>query len=665
VDVGGTFTDLVAWSASGGALRMLKLPTTTDPSAAVLEGVRRLCAGEELASITHGTTAVTNAMLEGRGARVALVTTRGFRDVLEIGRQQREHLYRLDVPGRTPPLVPRALRFEVSERIDQRGAVLRPLDEADVARVARRIRRAGAEAVAVCLLHAYANPAHERRVGELLAGAAPAVCLSSDVNPEYREYERTHTTCANALLMPLADRYLRALETGLAAAGCAAPLRLMQSTGGMAGAAAMRRAPVSMLMSGPAGGVAAARAVAAQAGIPDAVTLDMGGTSTDVCLVRDGQVETVSERRLAGHPVRGRSLAVESIGAGGGSIVSVTEAGGLRVGPRSAGADPGPACYGRGGEDATVTDAYVVLGYLDPGSGFGGLALDADRAWRAVESVGARVGLPAAAAAWGVLEIADAAMARAIRLVSVQRGHDVRRCCLIAFGGAGPLHAGRLARALGMRGVLVPPYSSAFSAYGCLVADLRYDAVRTARFPLAGTPPDRWERLYAALEADLRRRVERDGERGDRLEWRRTMDLRYAGQNYEIEVPVARGAGAEAVRAAFREVHRRLYDYVTDEPVEAVNLRVAATVPGAVPAAAAASPGARAAAGGPQRERRVYVAGEWLRAAVYHRAALDEEGEVRGPAVVEDEWSTVLVGPGERLRVRGDAGGGLWLAAAP
>ena len=663
IDVGGTFTDLVAQPASGGALRMLKVPTTGDPSEAVLAGLRTLLRpGEEVATLTHGTTVATNAILEGRGARTGLVTTRGFRDVLEIGRQQRDHLYRLDVPGRAPPLVPRELRFEVTERMDHTGRVLAPLDETDVRRVSAVLKRRRVEAVAVSLLHAYANPAHERRIAHLLAGVVPYVCLSSEVNAEFREYERTHTTCANAILMPLVDRYLNDLGAGLDAAGHRAPLRLMQSSGGMATPVSMRRVPLAMLMSGPAGGVTAARATGTEAGVGDAVTLDMGGTSTDVCLIREGRVETVSERRVGGQSVRMRSLAVESIGAGGGSIVWIDGAGALRVGPQSAGALPGPACYGRGGEEATVTDACVVLGYINPEASLGGLRLDPDRAWRAVESVGSHLGLAVPAAASGIVEIANAAMVRAIRTVSVYRGHDVRRCSLIAYGGAGPIHAGRLAEVLEMPKVLVPAYSSAFSAYGCLVADLRYDAVRTVRVRLRDTAPEVWERVFRQIEVELLAQLEREGVAVARAALRRSMDLRYESQNYEIEVPVERGADAEALRLKFGQIHHRLYEYATDEPVEGVNLRVAALV--TTEAAPPVSESRADAAAGPPGERRVYhTGGGWIPTPVYPRGGLVPGVATDGPAIVEDLWSTILISPGQRFR--SDSHGRLWVEAGP
>ena len=669
VDVGGTFTDLVAQPAAGGPLRFCKVPSTRDPSRALGDGLRRVSPdGASAARLTYGTTEVTNAVLEGRGARVALVTTNGFRDVLEIGRQQRDHLYRLDVPGRTPPPVPRALRFEVAERMDSQGAVLLPLDEAGVLRLAGVLREAGVEAVAVSFLHAYANPAHERRTAALLSGVVPHVCLSSDVNPEFREYERTLTTCINAQLIPLVDRFLADLESGLAGQGLRGVLRLMQSSGGMAAPAQARRMPLAMLLSGPAGGVAAARAVAAAAGIGDAVALDMGGTSTDVCLIHDGEVETLTERRVLGQPVRLRSLAVESIGAGGGSIAWVDEGGALRVGPRSAGADPGPASYGRGGEEPTVTDAYAVLGYLDPGNagpggpaaGPGGLRVDPALAWRALEPLAKRFALSVPEVAAGILEVANAAMIRALRMVSIERGADPRRLVLIAYGGAGPVHAGRLIQIAGMPRALVPPCSSGFSAYGCLVADLRYDAVRTLRFDLGAAVPDTWEAPFAQMEAELLGRLANDGVPAGAALVERAMDLRYRGQNYELEVAVASGLDAQTIRRRFADRHRRRYGYETDEPVECLNLRSHVTVPsraGGLPAVAGAGgPHARA-------DRRAFFYGHGsIKAPVHERGGIGPGSRVAGPAVVQDEWSTVVVYPGQALRC--DGAGLLWIEAA-
>ena len=655
VDIGGTFTDLIARPPAGG-LRMCKVPTTRDQSRALLDGLRALGASDDVARLTYGTTVVTNALLEGQGARVALVTTRGFRDVLEIGRQQRDELYRLDVPGRMPPPVPRALRFEVTERIDHHGRVREPLREDEVPGLVDALRRAEVEAVAVSFLHAYANPVHERRIGALLRHHVPHVCLSSDVNPEFREYERTHTTCINAQLMPLVDRYLAGLVAGLAAGGVDAPLRLMQSSGGMALPGHIRQIPLAMLMSGPAGGVAAAQAVGARAGVPNAVTLDMGGTSTDVCLIRGGHVDTISERRVMGQPVRLRSLAVESIGTGGGSLARVDQAGALRVGPQSAGADPGPASYGRGGEQATVTDAYVVLGYLSTNQEVGGLRLDTDRAWWAIEPRAARYSLTVPEAAAGIVEIANAAMARAIRGVSVQRGFDPRHLTLIAYGGAGPIHAGRLAQLAAMSRVLIPPFSSVFSAYGCMVADLRYDAVRTVRVRLSGSAPDVCEDAFGAMEAELLGRLAEERVSAEQVILQRSMDLRYLGQNYEIEVPTAPGLDGEAIRQRFSESHKRLYAYATEDPVESTNARVTVRVPSRekeLPAAASAG-------GRGRGERRAFFYGTgWAAVPVYARDGLDAGDAIRGPAIVEDEWSTLVVYPGQTMRR--DAVGLLWI----
>jgi N-methylhydantoinase A len=664
VDVGGTFTDVVAQPVGGGPLLVCKVPTTRDPSRALREGLRLVRRdGEHVAALTYGTTAVTNAVLEGRGARTALVTTRGFRDVLEIGRQQRDHLYRLDAPGRTPPAVPRALRFEVPERMDHRGRVLEPLDESAVRRLAGVLRGAGVEALAVCFLHAYANPAHERRAAELLRDAVPHLCLSSDVNPEFREYERTDTTCVNAQLVPLVERFLADLESGLAAQGLHGMVRLMQSSGGMAAPGQARRVPLAMLLSGPAGGVAAARALAGSAGIADAVALDMGGTSTDVCLIHDGRVETLTERRLLGQPVRFRSLAVESIGAGGGSVAWIDEGGALRVGPRSAGSEPGPACYGRGGEEPTVTDAYAVLGYLDPDAGVGGLRLDPAPAWRALGPLAKRLDMPVPDAAAGILEVANAAMTRALRMVSVERGADPRGLALIAYGGAGPLHAGRLLQTAGMPRALVPPCSSGFSAYGCLVADLRYDTVRTVRFDLGTARTGAWERPFAEMAAELLERLAGDGIEAGRARVERTMDLRYRGQNYELEVAVAPSLDAGAIRRRFTDRHRRRYGYETGEPVECLNLRLSVLVPSeAHPARVSGVPAERSGGGG-GRSRRIFFYGRgWMDAPVHPRGAVGEGRRVAGPAVVQDEWSTIVVYPGQTLR--GDTDGLLWIEAA-
>jgi len=654
IDAGGTFTDLVV-VAPGGPPLVYKRPTSRDPSRALVDGLRAVGHDAGVARLTYGTTVVTNALLAGAGARVALVTTRGFRDVLEIGRQQRDHLYRLDAPGRAAPAVPRALRFEVTERIDPGGRVLQPLVDGEVAALADALRRAEVEAVAVCFLHAYANPVHERRVAALLGPHVRHVCLSSAVNPEFREYERAHTTCVHARVTPLVARHLHDLAAGLRAVGVQAPLALMQSNGGVASARQLVDRPLALYMSGPAAGVAAARAVIAGAGIGDAVALDMGGTSTDVCLIRGGQVESVTERRVLGQPVRLRSVAVESIGAGGGSVAWVDRAGALRVGPESAGAEPGPACYARGGERATVTDAYVVLGVLSETHAIGDVRLDPDLARRAIEPLAARFGMSVPDTAAGILEIAGAAMLRAIRMVSLERGVDPRALTLVAYGGAGPIHAGRLAALAGMPRALVPVYAGVFSACGCALADRRYDAAQSARVRLWEDGPEAWERPLRELEADLLARCLDDGAPPGSVVLQRSIDLRYVGQNYELEVPVTPGLDAAAVRARFLTLHRLRYQYVTDEPVEGVAVRAAAIVP--APEARLLAPAAEAAAA---RSRRVFFHRMgWIDTPVYPRMGVPCGRACPGPAILEDPWCTALVYPGQTARR--DEAGLLWI----
>jgi N-methylhydantoinase A len=544
--------------------------------------------------------------------------------------------------------------------LDHTGHVLVPLDEPEVAALAGRLRDAGVEAVAVCFLHAYANPAHERRAGAILRTAVPHVSLSSDVNPEFREYERTQTTCVNAQLVPLVDRFLSNLADGLAAGGVSATLRLMQSNGGIAPAAQVRRMPLAMLFSGPAGGVAAACTVGAYAGVADAIAFDMGGTSTDVCLLQGGAAETLSERRLSGRPVRVRSVAVESIGAGGGSIAWVDQGDALRVGPQSAGAIPGPACYGRGGTAATVTDAYVVLGYLDPEDDVGGLRLDPDLAWRALEPVAARVALPVPDAAAGILEIANAAISRVVRVVSVERGIDPRGLTLIAYGGAGPMHAGRLIRSLGIPRALVPPCSGGFSAYGCLTADVRYDAARTTRFDLTSGDAEAWTAPLREMERELLARLAEHGISADRARLARSMDLRYRGQNYELEIDVPARATAGAMAERFAARHRLRYGYATGEPVQGVALRASAIVPSAETGLPPLGDGGRR---GRRTERRAFFHGNgWLRATGRRRGEVGPGSRLEGPAFVEDEWSTIVVNPGQTLR--GDRAGLLWIEPA-
>ena len=645
VDVGGTFTDLVAREGSG-RLRACKVPTTPASLArGVLNGLAtvRAAAGPP-ASVAHGTTVVTNAIVEGRGARVGLVTTRGFRDVLEIQRMSRLHLYDLRLPPKPPPLVERPLRLEVSERVGPDGAVLLPLALDDLPAVAEKFARAGVESVAICLLHSYANPAHERALKAALAPHFAHLSVSSEINAEFREYERTSTTVLNAAVMPLTSRYLAELVAALGREAPGAAFHLLHSAGGMMSPEAARARPLAMAASGPAAGVAAAAHLARGLGLARALAFDMGGTTTDVCLIADGIAETSAQRKLAGYPVRLPMVAVESIGAGGGSI-AYADAGTLKVGPRSAGAEPGPASYGLGGTEPTVTDAGLVLGYLDPGRVYGGaIRLDPGRAAAAVEALGRRFGLSAVEMAHGVVEVAGANMLRALRLVSVQRGYDLRDFALIAYGGAGPVHAGALARQAGIARIVVPVHSGAFSALGCLVSPLRYDAVQTWRARLDAWDPKPAEDRFRELEERCLAPLLDEGIAAADIALARSADLRYTGQNYELEVPWRSDAGA--LRDGFEARHRRLYGYATGESVECVNLRVVARARDASAALPELEP--RGDAGPVGAQRAWFPETGEVRLPLHDRAALVPQRPVAGPALIVDEWSTTLVYPGQR-----------------
>ena len=643
VDVGGTFTDLVAWDPAG-RMESCKVPTTpANPAEGVLHGIATLAPRTGAwASLAHGTTMVTNAIVERRGAPVGYITTRGFRDVLEIGRMSRLHLYRLDLPAKPEPLVPRRLRREITERVGPDGTVLTRLHLEELPVIVEDFKREGIESVAVCLLHSYASPAHEQALRMALEAHFPYVSISSEINAEFREYERGCTTALNASVMPLAARYL----DDLVQRASGKPLHLLHSAGGMMSVEAAKERPLSMAMSGPAGGVAAAAHTSRALGLTRALAFDMGGTTTDVCLIADGVPETAGQRKLGDYPARLPMIAVESIGAGGGSIARVEPTGALKVGPRSAGAVPGPACYGQGGAEPTVSDANLLLGYLNSERIYGGsIRLDPARAESAIGPLAARFGFSLIEAAHGVVEVANANMLRALRLVSVQRGYDLRDFALIAYGGAGPLHAGALARQAGISSVIVPAHSGVFSALGCLVSPLRYDTVQTHRSRLETWDAKVVEERFSALEAQCLRPLLDEGHAVERIVLLRSLDLRYVGQNYELEIGFVPG-GPGALRAAFEKRHRQLYGYATGENVECVNLRVTARAAEEPPPMPAPPSGTSAAATG---SHRAYFpetgAVDMLR---YDRASLPPGHLVEGPAMVEDDWSTTIVYPGMR-----------------
>jgi N-methylhydantoinase A len=566
VDIGGTFTDFVIFDPDTRQVETFKLPSTPhNPAEAMLAGLARI-GGNDKRQIIHGTTVATNALLEGKGAVTALVTTEGFRDVLEIGRQNRPYLYDLSA-ARPEPLVPRSRRFEVRERVNQRGETLIPLDEAALPKLVEAIRASGAESAAVCLLFSFLYPEHEAAIGQALEAAGLFVSLSSEVLPVFREYERTATTAANAYVSPVMSHYLHTLEDSLQADD----LQIMQSNGGSIRPETARKHAVRCLLSGPAGGVVGAEAVARQTGFVQLMTFDMGGTSTDVCLY-DGRIQTTNEAMIGNFPIGVPIIDIHTVGSGGGSIAMVDAGGALRVGPLSAGADPGPACYGRGSLP-TVTDANLALGRLAADLFLGGeMPLAANRAVQAVESIGTQLDLSVEQAALGIVQVVNAHMARALQVISIERGHDPRDFVLLSFGGAGGLHACDLARSLGIPKVLVPPQAATFSALGMVMADVVRDYSQTVMLP-GDTAQETIRERFQPLQGAAREDLAAEGFGDDRTTLAETLDMRYRGQSFEINVPVCTDVVEE-----FHRRHADSYGYANPSAqVEIVNLRVRAT----------------------------------------------------------------------------------------
>jgi len=691
IDIGGTFTDAALVDGETGAIRVVKVLTTPeDPAQGFMAALERGLAecqatGRDVAAVVHATTVATNAIIEGKTARVGMLVTRGFRDILEIGRQIRSRLY--DVHLQKPaPLVPRRFSLEVTERLDHEGRVLQPLDLDEVRQAARRLRQEGVEAVVVCLLHSYLNPAHERAVAEIVRAELPDVFLSvsADVCPEYREYLRASTTAVNAAVMPIVSRYVDALESRLHALGAVAPFYVMQSNGGVMTSSSAKARPVYMVESGPAAGVIAAGAIAAPYGYKNVMSFDMGGTTAKVGLIQDGQlrlsteievgaqsVTPLGEGRGGGYPIRTPVIDLVEVGAGGGSEAWIDAGGALRVGPRSAGARPGPACYGRGGTTPTITDANLVLGRLNPAFFLGGeMALDAGAARKAIaDRVAAPLALDPIAAAAGIVEIANAHMIGAMRLVSVQRGYDPRQFVLVAFGGAGPLHANALARELGIPAVLVPPNPGIASAVGMLMTDLRHEFVTTRRVRLDALTPEALESLFADFLEEGSARLDRDGVPAADRQMLRSVDLRYHGQSFELSITVPAGsltvADVGRLRAEFDAAHERAYGYAAPEDaVELVNVRLAAIGVTPRPRRAPLPPGGRDAAKALKGTREVWFAeiGGWRNTSVLDRAKLLSGNVIGGPAIVEEHDASTLVHPGWEATV--DQHGNLVVRAA-
>ena len=670
VDSGGTFTDVCLFRTGSDSAHVWKVPSTPDdPSRAIAEGLRAALEVHggtpgAVGYLGHGTTVATNALIQGRGALTGLITTAGFRDLIEIGRQMRPDLYDLqcDKPGL---IVPRRLRFEVAGRMRHDGRVETPLDEAGVRAAARALREAGVEAVAIAFLYAFVDPAHERRARAIVEEEMPGafITCSHEVAPEFREFERFSTTVVNASLGPIMAAYVRRLEGRVADLGVPTAPHITQSNGGVISCATAATEPVRTVLSGPSTGVVGAIALGRHAGAPDIITFDMGGTSTDVALVLGGQAVRSGHNVVHGHPLKIPMLDIHTVGAGGGSIARIDSGGLLKVGPESAGADPGPACYGLGSTDATVTDANVVLGVLHPTHLLGGrMPIDRALAEAAVDRLGRDLGLSREAVADGIVAIVVSNMAKAIRVISVQRGHDPRRFALMAFGGAGPIHAARLARELECPRILVPPHPGILCATGLLMTDMVTDYARTRLTPLEGAGAA-IEEEFARLEAEASAWFESEGIAPEARSTLRSIDMRYAGQNYELAIPAGDPA---ALRTAFEAEHERMYGYTApEEPIQLVTFRVEATglVPKSEIRVLAAGTGADPPVPTGRRDVWLTEAGGWTETALYDRAALMPGQSLAGPAIVEQMDSTTLILPGQTARI--DAWGNIVIEESP
>ena len=681
VDVGGTFTDVVLADTQNGRTSIHKTPTTKDdPSRGVVAGIRELCARFDLPRaaidhVLHGTTIGTNAVLEHDGAVTGLITTAGYRDIVHIGRHQRPQHYsiRQEIPWQDRPLVRRRHRLTIAERLaPPRGEVLVPLDETAVREAARALRAQRVEAIAVCFLFSYLNPAHEARARDIVHEEYPDcfTCTSAEVAPQFREFERFTTALLNAFVGPRLRDYVGRLERSLGDQGFAADLHVMCSNGGVATPATVAKIPVATLLSGPAAGVLGGAWSGAQSRRERLITFDIGGTSADIGIVVDGRFAEATARDtwIGGYPVLTPMIDIHTIGAGGGSIAFVDNAGAFRVGPRSAGAEPGPAAYGRGGVEPTVTDANVVLGRLDPENFLGGaIPLDLGAARRAISDLAARLGLGLEEAAEGILTIVNANMANAISSRTVQKGLDPRSFALVAFGGAGPLHGAEVARSLGIPEVIVPAYPGITSAIGLLTTDLKYDAVRTEFQAGDSIDLERLDTDLAAMRRELAHQLAVDGIALDDAVFERSGDLRYVGQGYELRVPFPEGAldrsALDRIFSRFAELHQAEYGHVfKSSPIEIVNIRV--TGIGHLPKIAPSRP-TRSGSLGEALIKTAHCAfrgnsgPEVVMTPFYRRDLLPLERPIPGPAIALQTDSTTVVPPGATLLA--EVGGNLIL----
>jgi len=659
-DIGGTFTDLVYLDEKAGTVGLAKASSTPPTFGdGIMDALKKSgVAAEAVEQFVHGTTVVINALMERTGARTAIVTSEGFRDVLEIGRANRPDIYNLRF-RKQPPFVPRHLRFEVPERTNYKGEVVTPLESDVVAELAGRLKAEGVEAVAVSFLHSYANPGPEEMAAAVLRSHLPGVKVTtaSGLTREWREYERTSTAVLNAFVQPVATAYLRSLTRDLRDAGMGAPLFGMKSNGGTQTFAVLEDQPIHLVESGPVGGVIGAAAVGKAIGIPNLITLDIGGTTAKCALQDDGLVKVTTEYRIerdqhhAGYPIKVPVVDIVEIGAGGGSIAWIDDGGALKIGPKSAGAVPGPACYGNGGTEPTVTDANLIAGRINPDYFLGGeIPVSIELARQATEPIAAALGVTVDEAALGIIRLANANMINALKLVSVRRGYDPRDYAMIAFGGGGAMHAAALATELHVGTVIVPPAPAHFSAWGMLMTDPMQDFIQTA---LTSAKPENQERIasiFADMEAEARQFFANAGYDGGQVTTERYGDMRYHGQEHTVQVPFpADLVDVDAVNAAFHALHERAYTFRLESPTEIVNFHLVARV--AIPKPSLT--GTVTTGSGRPKGRRLVDFDESgrLETTIYERADLIPGEPVEGPAVIEEPASTTVIHPGQRVMV--------------
>lgn len=647
IDIGGTFTDVIAVSANRATKRSAKVPSKpSEPVRAIMESIASVgLTWDDVEEIVHGTTIVTNDIIEEKFRPCALIATRGFSDSIEIGRTSRRSLYRLDLEPKARPLIPSEHRFEVDERLTADGSVARPLTDVEIERVVAEIHATGVDTVAVCLLYSFANPEHEIRLGLRLRELFENVSLSHEISPEMREFERMSTTVLNAMMMSKIRNHLGRIEEMKSKDSL---VHFMHSASGMAAPELIIERPLMLAMSGPAAGVSATASTAGALGIENALTFDMGGTTTDTGLIADGRIEIAANRELGGRRIRLPMVAVDSIGAGGGSIARLVS-GALEVGPQSAGANPGPACYGKGGSLPTVSDADLVLGYLNPGRTLGGsVTLQPEKAVDAISRLGDEMGFSMVQAAVGIVRVVHATMARALRRATIERGVDIRSFALVAFGGAGPMHAAEVARLCGIRKIVIPVFSSGFSALGCVDATMVYSRQFTANIKSSAWDHERLKFMLEAEVEELSNALIHAGHPRETLRITHTAGIRYSGQSYETPIVDAALHDPELLGEQFDAAHRALYGYSTGEAWELVTIRT--EVSGAErPSEAELTPVRSEIVTDPEIRRVTFENGEEFEVKILPRDSLPVDVVMSGPLVIEDEWSTVIVPPSDTI----------------